>query len=201
VRVNKVVKFISQQKSQGGTVLDIGYAKNCFSDKLKKLGWKCFAMDICPRKADGIKFVKADANEGIPLKMKFDVITAGELIEHIIDDERFLRQCRNHLNPDGILVLTTPNLTYLLNRILMFFGRLPLMVYAPFHYHIYTLSALKEKLDMNGFDVVKVQSSHILFSTRTHPVGAVFEFLGNIIPTFGAHLIIYAKKRKLADDV
>ena len=33
----------------------------------------------------------------------------GELIEHLSNPGRFLDRCREHLEPDGELILTTPN--------------------------------------------------------------------------------------------
>jgi len=39
----------------------------------------------------------------------FDIIFCSEVIEHLVNDERLLRRLANHLNPRGILLLTTPN--------------------------------------------------------------------------------------------
>lgn len=42
----------------------------------------------------------------------FDKIVMSEIIEHVKDDERVLREARRVLRPRGILVLTTPNKGY-----------------------------------------------------------------------------------------
>ena len=42
----------------------------------------------------------------------FEVIVAGELIEHLPDPGQFLRNVRRHLTPDGTVVITTPNPFY-----------------------------------------------------------------------------------------
>lgn len=73
-------------------------------------------------------------------------------------------------------------------------GKMPLFVYAPFHYQIYNKSELEQKLIQNGFKILKLRSSHILFSTRRNPIGIIFEILGDWFPTFSAHLIVLAKK-------
>ncbi len=39
----------------------------------------------------------------------FDVIIAGDVIEHVANQELFLRNIHNHLSDKGIFVLTTPN--------------------------------------------------------------------------------------------
>jgi len=45
----------------------------------------------------------------------FDVVLAGEVIEHVLDTDYFLQQCFNVLRPGGYLLLTTPNLVSFAN--------------------------------------------------------------------------------------
>lgn len=42
----------------------------------------------------------------------FDVIVAGEIIEHVPNAGQFLANLRAHLDDDGVLILTTPNPFY-----------------------------------------------------------------------------------------
>jgi SAM-dependent methyltransferase len=46
------------------------------------------------------------------LRKQFDIIIAGELIEHLENPGQFLRNMARHLNKDGVLFLTTPNPFY-----------------------------------------------------------------------------------------
>ena len=39
----------------------------------------------------------------------YDVIIASEVLEHVAEPEAFLRMLREHLAPDGMLILTVPN--------------------------------------------------------------------------------------------
>lgn len=43
---------------------------------------------------------------------QFDVIAAGDLIEHLEDFGGFLESCKRHLRPGGTLVISTPNPWY-----------------------------------------------------------------------------------------
>ena len=83
----------------------------------------------------------------------FDLVWAGEVIEHVADTARWLSEVRRVLAPAGRLVLTTPN-----------HGRLALALrgvdhYAPVlgdHLHLYTARALRELLSEFGFGAVTV---------------------------------------------
>jgi len=44
---------------------------------------------------------------------KFDVIIAGDVIEHVNNQGLFLKNIHNHLRDDGKLVITTPNAKWL----------------------------------------------------------------------------------------
>jgi SAM-dependent methyltransferase len=59
-------------------------------------------------RAEGFDIRLGDA-ENFDLGEAFDVIVAGELIEHLSNPGLFLDRARSHLRPGGILALTTPN--------------------------------------------------------------------------------------------
>jgi 2-polyprenyl-3-methyl-5-hydroxy-6-metoxy-1,4-benzoquinol methylase len=43
------------------------------------------------------------------LNQKFDVVSAGDLIEHLPNPGQFLSCARDHLKDDGMLIISTPN--------------------------------------------------------------------------------------------
>jgi 2-polyprenyl-3-methyl-5-hydroxy-6-metoxy-1,4-benzoquinol methylase len=43
------------------------------------------------------------------LRRKFDVIVAGEILEHLPNQGLFLKNMKRHLKKKGVLILTTPN--------------------------------------------------------------------------------------------
>jgi 2-polyprenyl-3-methyl-5-hydroxy-6-metoxy-1,4-benzoquinol methylase len=193
-RIEKVVHALTTEAV--GRLLDVGYAKGSFADSLVNLGWDCTALDVNRRHHDRIRTIQCDLNEGFPVEAAaFDVVTAGEIIEHMIDESAFLQECRRALKPGGRLIVTTPNLSFLVNRFLMLFGRMPKFVYEPYHYHFHTRDTLVELLTRNGFVVERVAGSHVLYSRRLHATGWIFERLADWFPTFGAHLIAFAHLR------
>ncbi|MCX6702718.1 MAG: class I SAM-dependent methyltransferase [Candidatus Wolfebacteria bacterium] len=197
IRIKKAVDFIKSKFKNLNelSVLELGMAKGGVADSFKDSGARCFGIDVNPRQMKGVKIKQADLNLGIPdFGIKFNVVFAGEVMEHIFDDQRFLENCRDVLMPGGYLIITVPNLFFLVNRFTMFFGKMPYFAYATYHYHMYGKKILSNMFSSNGFRVKKIISSHILYSTRRNAAGKIFEALGNVFPSLGAHLIIFGEK-------
>ena len=68
---------------------------------------------------DGVQYLRrldydiitADA-QNFDLDRNFDVIVAGDVIEHLENLAGFLECCKNHLRPDGVILISTPNPWY-----------------------------------------------------------------------------------------
>ncbi|MBI3581979.1 MAG: class I SAM-dependent methyltransferase [Nitrospinae bacterium] len=202
-RISKVYDWLARAGRFDGEavdVLEIGYAQGGLLDRLAgRKNTRLYACDVNERETpEGVTFIRADFNGAAPDfgGVKFDVVFAGEFIEHMYDDAKFLAEARDLLKPSGILALTTPNLFFLASRLAFPFGVFPFMAHAPFHYHYYDVRSLSGLLENAGLRLVKIRSSHILISTRMNrPLGRICEFLGDVFPSFGAHIIVFAVKK------
>lgn len=193
-RIQKIVKRISNA-SAPGRMLDVGYSKGSFADYLAEAGWACTGLDLSEHNHPAVRTICCDLNDPFPVASgEFDLVAAGEVLEHVIDQEFFLQECGRVLRPGGLLVLTTPNLSYLLNRFLVPLGAVPMFVHARYHYHFHTKKTLESLVSECGFRIDKLLSSHTLYSSRRHSSGRIFEYLGDLFPTLGAHLILFASK-------
>src|SRR6185503_17317298 len=56
---------------------------------------------------------------------EFNAVVAADVIEHIVDTDSFLRELGRILHPDGLLIVTTPNLAFWLSRLRLLFGKPP----------------------------------------------------------------------------
>ncbi len=119
-------KFI-QQMCSGKHVLDLGCIRHSAEYALADPGWihnkiksvasKVVGVDYLPEEiekltAKGYDIIFGDVTKPIDLNDKFDVIVAGDLIEHLVNFEGFFENCSRLLNPDGVLLISTPNPFY-----------------------------------------------------------------------------------------
>lgn len=72
------------------------------------VGLDLLEADAAELNGRGYDIVIADA-EDFDLGREFDVIVAGDLIEHLSNPGRFLEAAARHMGPDSRLVVTTPN--------------------------------------------------------------------------------------------
>ena len=71
----------------------------------------------------GIRVKVANVEEGLPFERGyFDVVNAGEVVEHLYDTKFFFDEVHRVLKKDGTFFFTTPNLNSLENRIRVLTG-------------------------------------------------------------------------------
>lgn len=112
-----------------GRLLDLGCADGFVADDLRRLGHHVTGLDVSAR--PGVKervdaFVEADLDEGLPPSVAegtFDVVVAADVLEHVRDPERLLRDLHGVLAPDGRLLVSVPNFGHWYPRLRVASGR------------------------------------------------------------------------------
>ena len=56
----------------------------------------------------------------------FDFVSCNHVLEHIFETEKFLREIRRVVKPDGLVVISVPNCAAWMNRLAFLFGGTPL---------------------------------------------------------------------------
>ncbi len=198
-RYRKVFRILKSRKK--GKFLEIGCSSGDFLEKVKGLGYAVKGLEISEEAArrGRKKFLDiktGDAIKPLPFpKNYFDVILAGEIIEHTFDDSEFLEKVYKILKPHGTLIITTPNLVSLKNRILMLFGKDPRFAIAPYHYKVYTPNQIRNLFKKSKFKYFKVLGNYVIYSKNREPfLGSFFEWLGGKFPSLAEHYIVMAKK-------
>jgi methionine biosynthesis protein MetW len=119
----------------------------------------------------GVRALIVDLNtEDLPYEADyFDVIFAGEVIEHLFDPDHLLKEVYRVLTVRDVAVFTTPNLAAWFNRLILLLGWQPLKSGTSFnwdvgrpkfltfgekqHLRTYTLRAFQELLRANAFRI------------------------------------------------
>lgn len=104
----------------GKRALDVGCGAGLLCEPLARLGAEVVGLDATPanidaardhaRKSDLLIDYRAGGLESEDLPA-FDLVTCMEVIEHVEDPALFIAHLARMVNPDGLLILSTPNRT------------------------------------------------------------------------------------------
>jgi len=126
-------------------------------------------------------------------------ISALEVIEHMVDTDEFVDNCKDILSDDGYIVFSTPNINSLRNRIMVPFGSYP--AYLEYrniihHVRLFNSRILVQFLTSHGFEVKKCIGVSFLPEKllRYSIFKFVSEKLADWFPSLCGNLIIIAKK-------
>ena len=157
-----------------------------------------------------IKVFKADLNSD-PLPFKddfFDIVLMEEVIEHLVNPYNAIREAYRILKRGGLFLLSTPNLAWWLNRLALLLGYQPywsecstiynvgkfkrnLRQPLSGHLRLYTYKALKQLLELHGFQVIA--SKGVTYNN----LPSVFKHLDRLIskvPSLAQIVMVLAQK-------
>lgn len=189
-----------------GKMLDVGCCNCDFSKQFSQFGWQIYGIDLNlqPVKENIIiKKVNLDT-ENIPFDDNFfDLVFAGEVIEHLVDTDHFLSEVNRVLIIGGTFIITTPNLASLENRIRILFGKYPKWLEYDLngigHIRAYTPKVLKKQLIKYGFKIEKHFGNFLPIIPQRFIDDLKFPILkytGNIYPNFSQAIIIKSIKQE-----
>lgn len=125
--------------------------------------------------------------ENFNLGKKFDVVFAGELIEHLSNPGLFLNCAKRHLRKGGKLILTTPNARYpqrwMRDKAMN-----------SHHVQLYTMQVLRQLLQLNGFGDIK--EYYLEGNIRTLKGKLYAKLFLPLFPKFALALGMVAKVKK-----
>lgn len=203
MKVETRVDFVGKQVKDKD-VLDVGscgfswrinlewFRKEWIHSIIKENARSVLGIDISKRGIERARkfgyhdIVYANA-ENFDLGRRFDVIFAGELIEHLSNPGLFLRCARKHLRKCGKLVLTTPNARHP--------GRwMRDRVMSPHHVQLYNMQVLRQLLQSNNFGDIK--EYYLESNARTLKGKLYITLFLPFFPKFALTLGVVAKVKK-----
>jgi 2-polyprenyl-3-methyl-5-hydroxy-6-metoxy-1,4-benzoquinol methylase len=205
-RLKKAARLLNTLRP--GAMLDIGCATGEWALHWKNRGWTVSGVDVNPSAAEaaaqnGVEACCLDLNAA-PLphpKESFNLIFAGEVIEHIVDTDFFLKELARCLKPGGYVLLTTPNLASWENRLRLLLGKYPRWLDYRLtdcgHVRGYTLGALKRQLKMHGLTPRRCVGNWVPVLPQAWMDDVRFPWLaatGTWLPGLSMDLIVLAQK-------
>jgi 2-polyprenyl-6-hydroxyphenyl methylase/3-demethylubiquinone-9 3-methyltransferase len=163
-----IVKAVESYTSHRSGLLDLGAGHGALLARFRDAGFSdLHAVDLGGEALSlpGVSSIRVDLNGtfGQAFSRKFKIVVSSEVVEHLESPRNFIKQARELLDDDGLLVLSTPNIGFWEGR-LKFFLTGTLWGFAEKNYrgirHISPLPIDQLKLMMSeiGLDVVSAFS-------------------------------------------
>jgi 2-polyprenyl-6-hydroxyphenyl methylase/3-demethylubiquinone-9 3-methyltransferase len=152
-------------KGEPQRLLDLGCGNGALTRKLATLVPHCVGMDfsksgieIAAQKFPEVTFHCSPLSSPLPPELcgTFDVVTAVEVVEHLLLPRQLFDRAREALKPNGRLLVTTPYHGYLKNLALAIAGKFdshwhPLRDYG--HVKFFSKSTIESLFAEQGFQV------------------------------------------------
>jgi len=110
------------------------------------------ALHIAKSRYSHLDFVRADVHSLPFRKESFDMIVSFEVIEHVIDVQRYTKEIYDCLKMHGLLFISTPNLIFQI--IIRFFNKYPTSWGG--HRQAFTSISFKKELRNAGFRILDI---------------------------------------------
>lgn len=208
-RFGRVIEEVQSVFSHNGAKwLDLGCHHGQFLELVSKvLNYKTIGIDDWDLKSElpftDCEYHKADLSDSNWTNLieegSIDVISALEVIEHMIDTVKFVNDCRTRLVDNGYLVLSTPNINSLRNRLLVPLGKYP--AYLEYrniihHVRLFNVKKIVDLLEQNGYRVKKVCGVSFLPEKllRYELCEKISKWLSKQLPSLCGQIIVIAQK-------
>jgi SAM-dependent methyltransferase len=154
----RIELFRRQVGGPGRRVLDLGCRDGALTQAYaggnEIVGVDADSEALAEAEKLGIETRWADLDDALPFdEAAFDVVVAGELLEHLRDPRRVVAEVRRVLRPGGTFVGSVPNAYRLKNRLRFVLGRKP--EDDPTHLQMFSPADVRRLLD--GFEGVQLQ--------------------------------------------
>lgn len=173
---NPIVERMASMVNESDAVLDIG----CVQHDADKSNDPFWLHDRLVEKCDtvvGLDYEREEVNElndrgydivvgdaqDFHIEETSDTVVAGEIIEHLTNVGSFLRSVASHLEPDGRLILSTPNTFHAYN---IFESLTNDISMNPEHVAFYDPETLRNALEREGYEI---QSLEMVAASKFEP--------------------------------
>ena len=213
--INLIGNFLEGQ----GKILDIGCGMGILASDIKeRYNSEVYGIDINGTAVKyavkaGIQAKVGDIEKRLPYASKsFDVVLIIQVIEHVLGTDDLILEAKRVLKKNGLLIISTPNLSNWFNRIIFLFGFQPFFTEVSLkdktfglgftrgmsgnretvgHLRVFTLRALRDLLNYYGFKTNFIRGGNLYYLPKyLQPIDKIF----SLFPGLASDLIVIAKR-------
>ncbi len=145
---------------------------NHFHFEIQKVAMETYGVDI---NINDIKFLQeefgiknlyagnAEELEKLFQEEKFEVVVAGEIIEHLYNPGKFLLSIKSVLSENGVLILSTPNAVCFRRGVNALFGK---ETVHPDHNFYFSRLVLTHLLTVLGYKIIEMHGYRMMDTTN-----------------------------------
>jgi SAM-dependent methyltransferase len=142
-------------------LLDVGCGAGNLLQAARKNGWNAQGLDVSAGAVKhvrglGFEVYEGELQEAAFPSAHFDVVTAAELLEHLIDPQPLLQEVARILRPGGLFWTTTPHARGLSGRVLGLQWR---CIWPPEHLQLFSIRGVKKLLHDAGFRQLRINTT------------------------------------------
>jgi 2-polyprenyl-3-methyl-5-hydroxy-6-metoxy-1,4-benzoquinol methylase len=159
--------YVRQMVGSNKTVLDLGCGEGGLAAELKKSDNAITGIDVLaetPNPQVFEQYFSADLNQGIApviqelAAKRFERVLLLDILEHLNEPEKLLRQCHEVLGPDGQLIISVPNVANITVRLMLLFGQFNYTargILDRTHVRFFTRKTARRFVEENGFAILE----------------------------------------------
>lgn len=210
LRLEQVEAWLRRRAERGsaGALLDVGCGDGRLGKRLAGLGYRVCGLDAAAENVElartaGVDAIQGDASAALPFESeRFDVVYAGEIIEHLFDTRAFVAELARVTRPGGSVIVTTPNLAHLPDRFRLLLGGTPsqtqpLHPFLKLHIRPFTAGTLRRALGEAQLRVDHLESTLVVWrrdAADPDRVVLASRLPARLFPTLGSFLIAYSTR-------
>ena len=163
-RTRSIIETLQTNGIESGKVLDVGCASGWLLSEiasefpnLEYLGIDVYkkALAYGRQTYPNIRFILADAHTLPFSKKSFDIVTCINVLEHVINPEKIMREIHRVLRPNSVAIIGMDSENVLFRIIWLLWTKMNGRVWKHTHLHRFTPKALEKLFQKTGFTVRK----------------------------------------------
>ncbi len=192
-------------------VLDIGCSSGLLAQQMELLGHEVTGVDVAafpdaPSRMH--RFIQADLDDGLPAEVgeEFDVVVAGDVIEHVRDPELVLSQVRDLLAEGGLALVSIPSFSHWYPRLRVALGRFDYDdqgILDRGHVRFFTRRSFERMVRQSGLRVNRVEAIGIPVERLTNSTSSALSWIARfdraaatVYPSLFAYQYLFELERE-----